>query len=105
MLGYADELVGTPNQPPIEGPTMTDATSTVQQPPAVGTYRIDPSTSTITFTTRHMFGTGAVKGSFDLNSGEIIVAEPITASQVNASASAKSFTTGNPQAGQARQVG
>jgi len=48
---------------------MTDATSDVQLP-AVGTYRIDPSTSTITFTTRHMFGLGAVKGSFDLNSGD-----------------------------------
>lgn len=75
---------------------MTDATSAVQ-PPGVGSYRIDPSTSTITFTTRHMFGAQAVKGSFDLNSGEITVAEPITASQVVASASANSFTTGNPR--------
>ncbi len=37
---------------------MTTATSTVQLPSA-GTYRINPSTSTIAFTTRHMFGTGA----------------------------------------------
>jgi len=75
---------------------MTDASSAVQSP-AAGPYRIDPSTSTIAFTTRHMFGLGAVKGRFDLNSGDIIVAEPITASQVNATASAKSFTTGNPK--------
>jgi len=75
---------------------MTDTTSAVQ-PPAVGTYRIDPSTSTITFTTRHLFGTGAVKGRFDLNPGDIIVAEPITASQVNATARTDSFTTGNPK--------
>lgn len=73
---------------------MTAATSAVQLP-AVGTYRIDPSTSTIAFTTRHMFGFGAVKGSFELSSGEIIVAEPVTASRVVASASANSFTTGN----------
>ncbi len=75
---------------------MTDVTSAVQLP-AVGTYRIDPSTSTITFTTRHLFGTGAVKGRFDLNPGDIIVAEPITASQVNATARTDSFTTGNPK--------
>lgn len=78
------------------GSTVTTATTPVQLP-AAGTYRIDPSTSTITFTTRHMFGTGAVKGSFDLNSGDIIVAEPITASQVNATARTDSFTTGNPK--------
>jgi len=75
---------------------MTNATSAVQ-PPAVGTYRIDPSTSTITFSTRHMFGAQAVKGTFDLSSGEIIVADPLTASQVVASASANSFATGNPK--------
>jgi len=73
---------------------MSAATSAVQ-PPAAGTYRIDPSTSTIAFTTRHLFGTGAVKGSFDLSAGEIIVAEPITASEVAATAAADSFTTGN----------
>lgn len=77
---------------------MSAAPSAVQPPP-VGTYRIDPSTSTIAFTTQHMFGTGAVEGSFDLSSGEIIVAEPITASQVvaAAAAAANSFTTGNPK--------
>ena len=69
----------------------------VVQPPAAGTYRIDPSMSAIAFTTRHMFGTGAVKGSFDLSSGEIIVAEPVTASHVVATAPANSFTTGNPK--------
>ncbi len=75
---------------------MSASTSAVQ-PPAAGTYRIDPSTSTIAFTTRHLFGTGAVKGSFDLSAGEIIVAEPITASEVAATAAADSFTTGNPK--------
>jgi polyisoprenoid-binding protein YceI len=75
---------------------MTAATPTVQ-PPAAGTYRIDPSTSTITFTTRHMFGTAAVKGSFDLRASEITVAEPVTASHVAATAAADSFTTGNPK--------
>lgn len=75
---------------------MTPAASTVQLP-AAGTYRINPSTSTIAFTTRHMFGIGAVKGSFDLTSGDIIVAEPVIASQVVATATADSFTTGNPK--------
>ena len=53
-----------------KGPTMTAATPAVQ-PPAAGTYRIDPSTSTIAFTTRHLSGTAAVKGSLDLRAGEI----------------------------------
>ncbi len=86
---------GIPTIHRSKGPTMTAATPVVQ-PPA-GTYRIDPSTSTITFTTRHMFGIAAVKGSFDLRAGEITVAEPVTASEVAAAAAADSFTTGNPK--------
>jgi hypothetical protein len=66
---------------------MSAATASVQ-PSATGTYRIDPSTSTIAFTTRHLFGTAAVKGSFDLSAGEITVAELVTASEVAPTAAA-----------------
>jgi len=61
---------GIPTSHRSKGPTMTAATPAVQ-PPAAGTYRIDPSTSTIAFTTRHLFDTAAVKGSLDLRAGEI----------------------------------
>ena len=39
------------------------ATATVQIP-ATGTYRIDPSGSSVSFTTRHLFGLGVVRGTF-----------------------------------------
>ena len=37
--------------------------------PAPGTYRIDAARSAITFTTRHLFGLGPVRGRFDLREG------------------------------------
>ena len=44
------------------------ATDTVQIP-ATGTYRIHPASSSVSFTTRHMFGLGAVKGTFGVRFG------------------------------------
>jgi len=63
--------------------------------PAPGTYRIDAARSAITFTTRHLFGLGAVHGRFDLRDGEICVAGPLTESSARAKISAASFHTGN----------
>lgn len=63
--------------------------------PAAGHYTIDRSRSAITFRTRHMFGLGAVSGSFALSSGEIDVRDPVTRSTVVAEIAADSFTTGN----------
>ena len=64
--------------------------------PAPGTYRIDAARSAITFTTRHLFGLGAVRGSFDLNDGEIRIADQLEESSARAKISAASFRTGNP---------
>ena len=64
--------------------------------PAPGTYRIDAARSAITFITRHLFGLGAVRGSFDLNDGEIRIADPLEESSARAKISAASFRTGNP---------
>jgi polyisoprenoid-binding protein YceI len=64
--------------------------------PAPGSYRIDAARSAITFTTRHLFGLGAVRGSFDLNDGEIRIADPLDESSARAKISAASFRTGNP---------
>jgi polyisoprenoid-binding protein YceI len=64
--------------------------------PAPGTYRIDAARSAITFTTRHLFGLGAVRGRFDLRDGEIRVTDPLPESSARAKISAASFRTGNP---------
>ena len=64
--------------------------------PAPGSYRIDAARSAITFTTRHLFGLGAVRGRFDLNDGEIRIADPLEESSARAKISAASFRTGNP---------
>jgi polyisoprenoid-binding protein YceI len=64
--------------------------------PPPGIYRIDPGRSVITFHTRHLFGLGAVGGTFRLHAGEIRIAEPVQASAVRATVDAASFHTGNP---------
>ena len=63
--------------------------------PVPGTYRIDAARSAITFTTRHLFGLGAVRGRFDLRDGEIRIAGPLGESSARARVSAASFRTGN----------
>ncbi|MET7898703.1 YceI family protein [Streptomyces mirabilis] len=50
--------------------------------------------SSITFTTRHLFGLGRVNGTFTLESASISVAEPVTGSAVHAVVAAGSFHTG-----------
>jgi len=75
---------------------MNTPTTTVQLP-ATGTYRFDPARSTIGFTTKHMFNLARVKGSFALASGQLTVAEPVTASSITAAAAVDSFSTGNPK--------
>jgi polyisoprenoid-binding protein YceI len=72
------------------------ATDTVQIP-GTGTYRIDPASSSVSFTTRHFFGLGAVKGSFEILSGEVTIADPVTASTARAVIDAASFSTRHPQ--------
>lgn len=41
--------------------------------PPAGTYELDPVGSTISFTTRHMFGLAGVNGTFTLHDGTITV--------------------------------
>jgi polyisoprenoid-binding protein YceI len=65
------------------------------QIPAAGTYRLDPQASSITFSTRHMFGLAGVTGSFRLLSGEITIADPVTSSTASAVIDAASFQSGH----------
>lgn len=62
--------------------------------PAAGSYRIDPTHSTISFTTRHLFGLASVRGTFGLRDGHIHVADPVTDSSARATIAATSFHTG-----------
>jgi polyisoprenoid-binding protein YceI len=64
--------------------------------PASGIYRIDVARSAITFTTRHLFGLGAVRGRFELRDGEIRIIDPLPKSSARAVISAASFHTANP---------
>jgi polyisoprenoid-binding protein YceI len=76
---------------------VSTATEQAVSIPATGTYYLDPSRSSITFVTRHMFGLGQVTGTFSLADGELIINEPVTSSTVIARAAANSFSTGNKQ--------
>lgn len=73
------------------------ATTAQTQIPATGTYTIDPTRSTVAFTTRHMFGTGTVKGTFLAHSGRVVISDPPTGSSVEADIRADSFATGSKQ--------
>ncbi|MGI5239240.1 YceI family protein [Dactylosporangium sp. CA-139066] len=61
----------------------------------VGTYRITPSHSSVSFTTRHFFGLGRVRGTASVAGGEIHIADPSERSSVTAQVAADSITTGN----------
>jgi NAD(P)H-dependent FMN reductase/polyisoprenoid-binding protein YceI len=65
-------------------------------PPGPGEYVIDTARSTLSFTTKHFFGLGAVRGGFALREGTLSITDPLTNSQVRAIADATSFDTGNP---------
>ncbi|MGI9009033.1 MAG: YceI family protein [Streptosporangiaceae bacterium] len=60
-----------------------------------GSYAIDPGRSRVRFQARHMFGLGPVHGTFGIDRGEIVIAEPVTGSAAEAVILAGSFSTGN----------
>ena len=49
---------------------MTPSTQSMAGISAVGLYRVDPTTSSITFKTRHLFGLGRVRGRLELHDGK-----------------------------------
>lgn len=63
--------------------------------PPVGHYTIDPGRSRVTFSGRHLFGLAPVRGGFAINSGWVLVADPVTDSRAGAEIDAASFDTGN----------
>jgi polyisoprenoid-binding protein YceI len=75
--------------------TRAPLASGVAPIPPSGRYRIDPERSTITISTRHLFGLGPVRATVALRDGRIQVNDPVTGSAVRASAAAVSFRSGN----------
>jgi polyisoprenoid-binding protein YceI len=67
-----------------------------------GSYRLDPTRSTVAFTTRHLLGAGTVRGTFALRDGLICVTDPVESSWARARVDAGSFSTGH--AGRDRNV-
>lgn len=63
---------------------MASTSGVDTQAPTPGTYAIDPGRSRVRFDTPHMFGLGLVHGTFDIDHGEITVAEPVTGSTAEA---------------------
>ena len=63
----------------------------------VGRYHLDPTRTIIWFKTRHLFGLGAVIGTFRLRDAELNIAEPATASTLHVIVDAASFETGTPR--------
>ncbi len=59
-----------------------------------GTYRIDPTRSRISFVVRTRLGLFPVRGTFEVRSGEVSVAERPTSSTVHAVVDAASFSSG-----------
>jgi polyisoprenoid-binding protein YceI len=85
--GETDDEVMNETHPPL-------ATGVTAIPPA-GRYRIDPKRSTITISTRHLFGLGPVRATLALRDGRIQANDPPAGSAVRASAAAVSFHSGN----------
>ncbi|WP_187366439.1 YceI family protein [Trebonia kvetii] len=75
--------------------THSPLASGVTATPPAGRYRIDTKRSTITISTRHLFGIGPVRATLALRDGRIQVNDPPAGSAVRASAAAVSFRSGN----------
>jgi polyisoprenoid-binding protein YceI len=74
---------------------MTAAGSPNIAIPASGRYTIDPARSSIRFDTRHVFGLGAVRGTFGIQSGLVEITDPVLDSTATVEIDASSFDTGN----------
>ena len=68
-------------------------TTVTVETPAPGIYRMDPRRSKIRYTSKHMFGTGTVHATFDVEDGEIDVRDPMTGSGVTVTVDATSFAS------------
>lgn len=75
-------------------PSPVSARTTTSLEPG-SRYRVDPTRSSLHFTTRHLFGVGRVAGTMTITSGEVDTAAETGAATVRATLAAVSFDTGN----------
>lgn len=61
--------------------------------PGAGTYSIDSVRSSITYTSRHLFGLGKVHARFSIASGRLEIGESLADCQATASIDAASFSS------------
>jgi polyisoprenoid-binding protein YceI len=80
-------------RPSAAGSPVTGAPAPELLPP--GRYRIDAQRSTVTFTTRHLFGLAPVRGTLALRDGTVDVADPVTGSAARARVAAATFQSGS----------
>jgi polyisoprenoid-binding protein YceI len=80
-------------RPSAAGSPVTGAPAPELLPP--GRYRIDAQRSTVTFTTRHLFGLAPVRGTLTLRDGTVDVADPVTGSTVRARVATATFQSGS----------
>jgi polyisoprenoid-binding protein YceI len=77
-------------------PMMTTTPTETRIDAPAGDYVLTSGASSISFTTRHMYGLGRVRGHLSVRSGNLHVVEGFAGSAVNAVVEASSFTTRNP---------
>jgi polyisoprenoid-binding protein YceI len=75
---------------------MTKPSPATVEIPTAGDYRVSERESTVSFSTRHMFGLGQVHGTFRLREGHIHIADPVERSDTWATIDASSVDSGNP---------
>lgn len=85
---------------PTSTPEPTSAPETASAPgpaatPAPGTYRLDPSRSTVHADAKAMFGLLTVRGTFGLLDGDVIITADPANSSVRATIDAASYSSGN----------
>jgi polyisoprenoid-binding protein YceI len=73
----------------------TEPDSTAARTPQTGRYDIDPSRSTVTFRTRHLFGLAPVRGTFAVRAGTVDLDGPGAGPAIYAEIDTASFRTGN----------
>lgn len=64
-------------------------------PPVAGTYRIDPATSRVHYSGKHLFGLGTVRATFAIREGALEVGDPVTRSSATVTVDADSFSSNN----------
>lgn len=75
---------------------MTDQNTTgLIEVLAPARYRLDPAQSRVHYTSKHMFGMGAVHATFTVQEGELLIEEQAAASQVAVVVAAGSFASQN----------